>query len=80
MMILSGYVSSLEAAALDLDAQADRYEERRRADAAWHLEVAREVARAALRVVGDEGRNEWERIGYAASALETIAGHRTAAA
>jgi hypothetical protein len=63
-----------------LDAQADRHEERRRADVEWHLEVARRVAVAALRVVRDEARNEWERLGYASAALETIAGHRRAAA
>ena len=79
-MSLSRYISSLEAAALDLDAQADLVEERRQADAAWHLAVAREMARTALAVVRDQSRNEWERLGWAASALETIAGHRTAAA
>jgi hypothetical protein len=68
------------AAALDLDAQADGYEERRQADLAWHLDVARELARTALAIVRDESRNEDERLGWAASALETIAGHRTAAA
>jgi hypothetical protein len=79
-MSLSSYVTAIEAAALDLDAQADRHEERRRADVEWHLEVARRVAVAALRVVRDEARNEWERLGYASAALETIAGHRRAAA
>ena len=79
-MTLGACVDSLEAAVLDLDAQADLAEERRRADAAWRLDVARGVARAALQVVHDEARDQWERIGYATSALETIAGHRAAAA
>ena len=79
-MELSGYVGVLERTSLDLECQADLYEERRQADLAWHLYVAREIARTALAVVRDERRNEWERLGYATSALETIAGHRTAAA
>jgi hypothetical protein len=79
-MNLGGYVTAIEAAALDLDAQADRAEERRRADVEWHLEIARWVAADALRVVRDEARNEWERLGYASAAVETIAGHRRAAA
>jgi hypothetical protein len=79
-MTLSNYVTSLEAAVLDLDAQADLYEERRRADLDWHLTIARQVAARALAVVRDEAADPHYRIGYALSALETIAGHRKAAA
>ncbi len=79
-MMLGSYVTAIEAAVLDLDAQADLYESRRRVDLEWHLAVARETARRALAVVQDDRRDPFVRIGYAASALETISGHRKAAA